>query len=81
MTARIAGRAQPGPIPPSSPDPAALLRAGLAEHLTRTAGPCHRPLRLAKTVLAISRDNEHTRALGTQVVHARCGNRRESELP
>lgn len=81
MTALHTGRAQPGPTPPSSPDPTALLRAGLADHLTRTAGPCHRPLRLAKTVLAIGHDNGHTRALGTQVVHARCGNRRESRCP
>jgi hypothetical protein len=81
MSVRTADRAAPGPIPPSSLDPAALLRTGLADQLTRTAGPCHRPLRLAKTVLAVGRDNGHVRALDTQVVHARCGNRRESRCP
>ena len=81
MSVRIADRAQPGPIPPSSLDPAALLRIGVADHLTRTAGPCHRPLRLAKTVLAIDHGNGQLRALTTQVVHARCGNRRESRCP
>ena len=81
MTARLAGRAQPGPIPPSSLDPAALLRAGLADQLTRAAGPCHRPLRLSKTSVTVGRDTGHVRALTTQVVHARCGNRRESRCP
>jgi hypothetical protein len=81
MSARIAGRAQPGPIPPSSLDPAALLRTGLADQITRTAGPCHRPLRLAKTTATIGRDTGRIRALDTQVVHARCGNRRESHCP
>ena len=81
MTVRIADRVLPGPIPPSSLDPAALLRTGVAEQLTRAAGPCQRPLRLAKTVLAIGRDNGHLRALGTSVIHARCGNRRESRCP
>jgi hypothetical protein len=81
MSARTADRAQPGPIPPSSPDPAALLRAGLAQHITRTAGPCHRPLRLAKTSVTLGRDTGRIRALATQVVHARCGNRRESRCP
>lgn len=81
MAVRIADRAQPGPIPPSSPDPAALLRAGLADQLTRTAGPCHRPLRLARTSVTIGRDTGRIHARGTQVVHTRCGNRRESRCP
>jgi len=81
MTAHTAGRAKPGPTPPSSLEPDALLRAGLATQLTRTAGPCHRPLRLAKTVLAIGRDNGQLRALDTSVIHARCGNRRETRCP
>jgi hypothetical protein len=81
MSARIAGRAQPGPIPPSSLDPAALLRTDLAAQITRTAGPCHRPLRLAKTSAIVGRDTGHVRALGIWVVHARCGNRRASRCP
>ena len=81
MTARISDRAQPGPIPPSSLDPAALLRAGLADQITRTVGPCHRPLRLAKTSLALGRETGHIRTTATRVVHARCGNRRESRCP
>jgi uncharacterized Zn-finger protein len=81
MTSRIADRAQPGPIPPSSLDPAALLRAATAEHLTRSAGSCRRPLRLAKTSSTLTRATGQIRALDTTVIHARCGNRRESRCP
>ncbi|MBS2966419.1 replication initiation protein [Actinocrinis puniceicyclus] len=80
MTTRTPDRDTPGPIPPASPDPAALLRNATAETLTRTAGPCSQQIRLRRTRTSI---NYITGELHRhhEVITARCDTRRAARCP
>ena len=76
----MTGPGAPDPIPPASLDPAALLRNAAAETLTRTAGPCRHPIRLARTRTTTHRTTGRSQQ-HTDVFTTRCGTRRHTSCP
>jgi hypothetical protein len=81
MTAHATDRGTPGPIPPPSLDPGALLRTAVADTLTRTAGPCRQPIRLTNTRTRLHQATGLFLGQEHETITARCGTRRATQCP